>query len=144
IIEVIDTLRGKGPTDIAELSIALATRLIVLGGIESDERSAEARARQALASGAALERFRFMVSEQGGDVAVVDDPSRLELARDRHVVSADHDSVLCGLHAELVGTAAVCLGAGRARVEDAVDPGVGIVIHRGVGATLRAGDPILT
>jgi pyrimidine-nucleoside phosphorylase len=144
IIEVLATLRGTGPADITELSVAQAARLLALGGLADDAPAATARARDALASGAALVRFRDMVREQGGDVAVVDDPSRLDVATDRHDVCADRDGVLCCLHAELVGTAAVSLGAGRAKVEDPVDPGVGIIVHQTVGTRLHRGDRILT
>jgi thymidine phosphorylase len=118
--------------------------MIRLCGLAGDEVSAEEQARTALTSGAALDRFRAMVGAQSGDSTIVDDPARLGLARDHHVVAAPCDGILQSLDAELVGRAAVALGAGRARVEDAVDPGVGVVVHRQAGDTVRGHDPILT
>ncbi len=104
---------------------------------------ADRRVRSTLASGAGLERFRQIIEQQGGDPRVVDDYSRMPAAPERHVVTATADGFLIRLDAELVGRASVALGAGRDRVEDAVDPAVGIVVRAKPGAVVRTGDAIL-
>jgi thymidine phosphorylase len=142
VIESIDVLKGNGPDDTTELSVALATRMLVLAGVEGNEGTAARKVREALASGAGLEVFRRIVENQGGDPRVLDDYSRLPSAPMAHTVRAPGDGHLV-LHAELVGRAAVALGAGRARLEDRIDPSVGIEVVARHGTAVRAGDPVL-
>src|SRR5204863_8442596 len=111
------------------ISVELAARMLVLGRAASDRLDAERRVRDAIASGAGLERFRRIVENQGGDPRVVDDYGRLPAAPGRHVVTAPRGGFLCGLDAELVGRASAALGAGRDRVEDPIDPAVGIMLR---------------
>jgi len=99
--------------------------------------------RQAIASGAGLERFRQIIEAQGGDPKVVDDYQRLPRVDDRHRVTAGRAGYVTALDAELVGRASVALGAGRDRVEDPVDPAVGILVAAKPGEKVNAGDPVL-
>ena len=142
-IESIETLKGRGPSDLEALSIELAARMVLLSGLEADLARATARVRRALASGAGLEKFREIVSNQGGDPSALDDYSRFPSTPDRHVLRADRAGVVVGLGAEAAGRAAVGLGAGRDRLDTPVDPGVGLVIVAPVGADVQTGDPIL-
>ena len=96
-----------------------------------------------LASGAALDRFRRIIEGQGGDPRVVDDYSRLPHVAHRHLVAAPRAGFVTRLDAELVGRASVALGAGRDRVEDPVDPAVGLIVRARQGDAVTAGDPIL-
>ena len=143
VAECVAVLRGQGPPDLEGLCLALCARMLVLGGLAPDEPSALARARQALVSGEALDRFRQMVEAQGGDPAVVDEPARLPMAPAREVVGAPAPGYLAGLDALLVGRAAVALGAGRDTMDDAIDPAVGIVLLAKPGEGLDAGQPVL-
>ncbi len=123
------------------VSMELAARMLVLGQRRrrpSPTPIAECARR--IASGAGLDRFRQIIEQQGGDPRVVDDYSRMPAAPERHVVAATSDGFLSGLDAELVGRASVALGAGRDRVEDTVDPAVGIMVRAKPGAVVRAGD----
>ena len=117
--------------------------MLVLGGVASDRLDAERQVRDAIASGAGLERFRRIVENQGGDPRVVDDYGRLPAAPAHHVVTAPRSGFLSGLDAMLVGRASVALGAGRDRVDHAVDPAVGIMLLAKPGDELRTGDPVL-
>lgn len=143
VVESIETLRGHGPADLTELSVKLAARLVLLAGRASTASDAESVVRHALTSGEGLARFRRMVARQGGDVSVVDDPTRLALAPDRDTVRATRAGYVTGLDAMLVGRAAAALGAGRATAEDRVDHGVGIRVLASLGALVRAGEPML-
>jgi pyrimidine-nucleoside phosphorylase len=143
VIECIDVLKGKGPPDLIDVSVELTSRMLVLGRAAADRADAERRVRGAIASGAGLERFRRIIEGQGGDPKVVDDYTRLPAAPRRHVVSAPRAGYVTRLDAALVGRASVALGAGRDRVEDAIDPAVGILIAAKPGDAVHAGDPVL-
>jgi pyrimidine-nucleoside phosphorylase len=84
------------------------------------------------------------VQAQGGDLAVVDDPSRLAAAHWIETVNAPRSGYLAQIHAQIVGETSVFLGAGRTRKGDPVDYAVGILIHRKVGDYVAAGQPLFT
>ena len=141
--ECLDVLKGGGPADLVTVSVELAARMLVLGAVAADRADGERQARASIASGSALDRFRRIVEAQGGDPRIVDNPARLPRVEQREIVRADRGGFLSRLDAELVGRASVALGAGRDRVEDAVDPAVGIVIKARPGDRVSAGDPVL-
>jgi pyrimidine-nucleoside phosphorylase len=143
VVECLEVLKGRGPADLIEICVELTARMLVLGRIAADRPDAERRTRAAIASGAGLEKFRKIVETQGGDPRVVDDYARLPSVPGRHVVKAPRSGFLTALDAELVGRASVALGAGRNRVEDAVDPAVGIMVLAVPGDAVRAGDGVL-
>jgi len=143
VIECLDVLKGGGPQDLVDVSIELAARMLVLGKVADDIAGAETQVRKAITSGAGLERFRQIIEAQGGDPKVVDDYQRLPRVGDRHRVTAGRAGYVTALDAELVGRASVALGAGRDRVEDPVDPAVGILVAAKPGEKVNAGDPVL-
>jgi pyrimidine-nucleoside phosphorylase len=142
VVECLDVLKGGGPADLVACSMELIVRMLVLGQVASDRAAAEAMAIEAIASGQALDRFRRIIEGQGGDPRVVDDYSRLPVAPSRHILAADRSGFVARLDAELIGRASVVLGAGRNRVEDAVDPAVGIMLMAKPGIEVKAGDPV--
>jgi pyrimidine-nucleoside phosphorylase len=143
VIESLDVLKGRGPADLEELSVLLAARMLVRAGIESAEEKAIGRVKGAIESGAGVEAFRKIIERQGGDPRVVDDYKRLPSTADEAPVLAGRRGYLRDLQAEAVGRAAVSLGAGRARLDDVIDPGVGIRVAADVGAQVSEGEPIL-
>ena len=143
VIESLEVLKGRGPADLVDVSIELAARMLVLGKVAGDLADADRRAREAIRTGAALERFRQIVEAQSGDPRVVDDYSRLPQAPHRNVVEAERRGYVTRLDAELIGRASNALGAGRDRVEDPVDPAVGISIRATVRDAVSPGDPLL-
>jgi pyrimidine-nucleoside phosphorylase len=143
VIESLETLKGRGPADLEGLSVTLAARMLITAGIERDEAVAEAGIREALGSGVALETFRRIIVQQGGDPAVVDDYGRLPSAPDRHAIPAPRTGYVTALQAEQIGRAAVALGAGRATLDDVVDPGVGIEVLCPPGTQAREGEAVL-
>jgi pyrimidine-nucleoside phosphorylase len=143
VIESIETLKTNGPDDVELLSVQLAARMLVLSGGAPALAAAETAVRHALQSGAALEVFRRIIQNQGGDPDVIDDYTKLPLAPDEYRVTAPRSGFVSALRADHIGRAAVWLGAGRARLEDAVDHGVGIEVVAPVGAHVRQGEAVL-
>jgi pyrimidine-nucleoside phosphorylase len=142
VVESIDTLKGTGPADLEQLSIVLAARMLVVAGVAADDTDAETRVRRAIASGAGVEKFAQIIENQGGDPHVVDDYRRLPSAPDRVGIPAPRDGYVETLQAEMVGRAAVALGAGRSRLDDVIDHSVGIVVLAPPGTAVRAGDEV--
>jgi thymidine phosphorylase len=122
VVECVETLKGRGPDDVAALVLLLASRVMVVSGAYA-ESDAERAACRALSSGAALEKMRAMVKWQGGDLRVLSDYSRLPRAASRQAVTANTNGYVAGLQADLVGRASMVLGAGRQRIEDPIDHG---------------------
>ena len=142
VAEAVAALRGAGPADLMEITRALGVEMLLLGGAAATPAEAEARLGSALASGAALAKFREVVAAQGGDPRVVDDPGRLPVARSLEPVSAPRAGFVTAVDARAVAFAALRLGAGRARAEDAVDPAVGVAGLVPVGEPVAAGQPL--
>jgi pyrimidine-nucleoside phosphorylase len=143
VIECIDVLKGHGPQDLIDVSIELTARMLVLGKVANDRADGEQKSRDAIASGAGLQRLQQIIEAQGGDPRVVDDYTRLPSVPGRHLVKATRGGFITAVDAELVGRASVSLGAGRDRVEDSVDFAVGIIVHAKPGDQVVAGDPLL-
>jgi pyrimidine-nucleoside phosphorylase len=144
IVESIDVLKGSGPADVVELVMAFGEEMLVIGGVAVDRPAARILLESALADGSALEKFREVVIAQGGDPAVIDDPSLLPTAPDSYEVVATADGFVDRCDALAIGTAGVRLGAGRQTKDEDVDPGVGITIHAKVGDAVAAGASLAT
>jgi thymidine phosphorylase len=115
-----------------------------LGGAAATVAQGKRDAEQLIASGEAFDKFRQMVSLQGGNVAALDDPTKLPRAKYLRDVISPRSGFIAAMNSEAVGTACVVLGGGREKKEDAVDPAVGIVLHRKTGDQVGAGEPLCT
>jgi pyrimidine-nucleoside phosphorylase len=142
--EAIDTLHGRGPQDFVEHCLVVASYLLVLGGKAEDEPAGRSMAEQALASGAAWQRFRTLVQTQGGDVAYVDHPERLPKANLVQEVCSDRSGYLSTVNARVIGETSVLLGAGRCKKGDPIDHAVGILVHHNVGDWVSQGELLFT
>jgi len=131
VAESVATLQGEGPADLVEVTLALATEMLALAGIDAEPA-------EALADGRALERYRAMITAQGGDPA-----AKLPSAEHTEVVRAESSGWLRVLSARAVGVAAWRLGAGRARKEDPVSAAAGIICLAKPGEQVAAGQPVL-
>jgi pyrimidine-nucleoside phosphorylase len=143
IVETVELLRGGGPADLRELCLHEVATLLAMAGLVADEADGEARAREALHSGAGLDKLRAVVAAQGGDVAQIDDPARLPQAPVREMFVAPRAGYIAAIDAEQVGRASVHLGAGRARKGEAIDPAVGFVLQAKVGDRVEDGQPLV-
>ncbi len=141
IAESIDVLKGGGPDDIVQITKLFATEMLLLAGT-ADRSSADADIERAITSGDAYDSFLQLVKHQGGDVAAIEDPSKLPSVSNVHVIQARNPGHLSRCNAYDIGIAAVRLGAGRAKKEDIVDPAVGIMVLAKVGDTVEEGQPL--
>jgi pyrimidine-nucleoside phosphorylase len=144
VVEVVEILRGGGPRDLRQLCIELAGWMLYLGGVAGSVADGKAQSDKLIASGKALERFRQMVGLQGGDVRAIDDVTKLPQAQRTMMLSSSSNGFVASLQCEQIGTACVILGGGRERKEDAVDPAVGIVLHKKVGDAVSSGEALAT
>lgn len=131
--ESVDVLAGGGPADVVELTLALAREM--LAGAGRDDVDPADR----LADGSAMDVWKKMIRAQGGDP-----DAALPQAKESHVVTAPATGTLTSLDAMAVGMAAWRLGAGRARKEDPVQAGAGVVWHARPGDRVTEGDPLFT
>ncbi len=143
VIEAVEVLKGRGDPGLADVSLEIAARMLVLGRVAATRAEGERQARAAVSSGAALERFRRIIEQQHGDPRIVDDYLRLPTAPACQMLPAVRAGFIARLDAGLVGRASVALGAGRDRVEDVIDPAVGILVRARPGDAVAAGDPVL-
>jgi thymidine phosphorylase len=132
VAESVEVLRGGGPADVVELTVALAREMLALAGITDVDPA------QVLASGKAHEVWERMIAAQGGDPG-----APLPVASHVEELVADRSGVLTRLDAYAVGVAAWRLGAGRARKEDPVQAAAGVRLLAGVGDEVEAGQPLL-
>lgn len=142
IVECLDVLKGGGPSDLRDLCLIIAARMLLLSD-RYDAAGAARAAREALDSGAALQKLRALIARQGGDTRVVDDYRRLPTAARAATVNATRSGYVAAVRAELVGRASSALGAGRARAGEPIDHAAGIVVVRSVGERVQPGDPVL-
>lgn len=144
VVEAIETLQGHGPADLLEMCYALGSQMVVLAKGAANLTEARAKLQEALESGAALEKFKEMIRNQGGDVAVVDHPERLLTAKYEFDLPALQEGVVTKIVANEVGVAAMLLGAGRKTKEDSIDYAVGLKLHKKVGDPVAEGESLLT
>jgi pyrimidine-nucleoside phosphorylase len=142
VIEVLETLKGRGPRSLVEVSRELTAVMFLLGGMEANLDDARARFDGVLASRAALGKFAEIVTEQGGDPAVLEDYARLPVAQFQDSVVAWREGYISGLEAEAIGYASMRLGAGRERLDSIIDPAAGLVFEKSVGDAVQAGERV--
>lgn len=143
VYEAIEILAGRITRgDLLEVSLLLASEMIVLAGVASDIAAAFILVKQALASGQALEKMKQFIAAQGGDPDVCDNSALLPQASLKTSVTLEKAGWLSGMDAEKIGIASLLLGAGRSRKEDEIDPSVGIEIKKRIGDRIESSEDI--
>ena len=140
--EAIDLLAGRAAGDLMEVALTLGSYMLQLAGKADNDESGKALLREAIASGAGLEKLRRMVQAQGGDPAVCDDVGRLPQAPVKRAVCCGRAGFVSRMDTAALGMAAQGLGAGRLRKEDPVDPAVGLVLQARLGDRVEAESPL--
>lgn len=140
--EAIEVLKGDGPEDVKEVSVALAGMMLSLGLENVSHSQGKRMAKKALSSGQAFEKFKEMVRAQGGDIRYVEHPEFFERDAFEGEVLATEDGFLSGMDTEKIGVAAGLLGAGRETKDSVIDMSAGIYLKKKIGDTVKKGEPI--
>jgi len=136
--ESIDVLRGAGPDDVTELTLAFGEVMMELAGIEGGRELLT----EAVESGRALQKLIDVAVAQGGDASVIESPDLLPVCAHEAMITAPRGGHVTRCDALTIGTVATRLGAGRERKEDTIDPGVGITLLAKVGDEVARGEPL--
>jgi thymidine phosphorylase len=133
VAEALEVLAGGGPADVVELTVALATEMLALAGVDGADPA------QTLADGTAMDVFRALIAAQGGDLSVP-----LPIGACSETVTAPRGGTMGDIDAMAVGRTVWRLGAGRSRPGERVAPGAGVCIHRRPGQPVAPGEPLFT
>ncbi len=142
--EAIDTLKGEGPKDLTELVLVLGSQMVVLAKQAETLEEARAKLIEVIENGAALEKFKTFLANQGGDASIVDHPEKLPQAKFQIEVPAKTSGFVSKIIADEIGIAAMILGAGRATKEDEINLAVGLMLRKKVGDSVKAGESLVT
>jgi pyrimidine-nucleoside phosphorylase len=142
VVESLETLKGRGPEDLTLLTETLCAEMLVIGGVADSLDAGLTLARETLNSGRALEKFRALIEAQGGDPRVVDDYALLGVSEQTAELAAPRSGWLTAFDNREIGNAACLLGAGREKVDDEVDHGVGITVLKKLGDAVEEGEPV--
>ncbi|OPX43644.1 pyrimidine-nucleoside phosphorylase [Ruminiclostridium hungatei] len=143
IIEAIETLKNKGPRDLAQVSFELAARMLELGGKGSFEHCSSL-VRHAVESGEALEKMAVLIEKQGGNRAVINDYSLFPRAKYIFEYKSETAGHICSMKTDTIGVASLVLGAGRETKESSIDYAAGIYFHKKTGEKVEKGEVIAT
>lgn len=142
--EAIETLSGKGPEDLLEVSLTLASYMLLgAGRVKTPEEGRELLL-ETIKSKKALDKFAEFVAVQGGDSTFVYNPELLKTASIHYDVKAEADGYVQAIKTDEVGMASMVLGGGRATKESKIDLSVGIIIHKKLGDKVSKNEPIVT
>jgi pyrimidine-nucleoside phosphorylase len=142
--EAIQALAGEGPADLMEVTYALGVEMMILGGFSGGRGEARATLEKLIRTGAAAEHFRKIIEAQGGDPRVVDDPGLLPQAKAVEIYAAPRRGFIGAVEPRAIGRTIIDMGGGRSKMEDPVDPSVGLVITAKPGDWVEAGEPLGT
>src|SRR5688572_18100940 len=139
VMEVSQTLQNVGPVDLHEISIELAARMIHLGKKADSIDQAREMAQAKILDGSAYRKFKEVIQAQGGNPQVLDRFELLPNATGAREILCPRSGYISAINAEDIGMASTMIGAGRDRIEDAIDPAVGVILEAKVGQKIDAG-----
>lgn len=143
IEESIEVLQGSGPKDVTQLTLQLASWMLVLGGVASDKKEGYAKADNAIKSGQALECFYKNVEMQGGDLKKLKNDIGKRRSPHSAVIKAEQSGYILSYDALAVGQAGIYLGVGRNKTSDEVYADAGVILEKKSGNPVKAGDIIM-
>lgn len=145
IQESIELLKGNGPADLEKLIVVIGGYMAVMGNKATTVEQGQQLCEDVIHNGQALERFRAMIKDQGGDPRVIDDPEEiLPQAKYRITLPAKTSGVVSKIVANEIGVASMLLGGGRQKANDKLDYAVGIMFNKKIGDSVEKGEPLLT
>ena len=144
LIEALETLKGRGPEDFNTLCRELSAEMLIMGNAATDADQGRALYDKMIACGDAATKMRDIIRAQGGDPRVVDDYDLLPGAAHQQELTASKKGYVQSIDTEAIGHATMLLGAGRARLDAAIDLGVGLTVHARIGDKLDHESPLVT
>ncbi|MDZ7720369.1 MAG: thymidine phosphorylase [Balneolaceae bacterium] len=142
--ESIDSLNGKGPDDVMEITHLLAGTMIYLGKKADSVDKGIELSKKSVADGSAFQKWIDIVEEQGGDTSVIKNPDLYDRAEFSEPVTSETSGYITEMDAFAMGMVSVELGAGRREKEDDVDPDAGFILHKKIGDRIEAGETFAT
>ncbi len=142
VIEAIETLKGRGPSDLKELCLVLGERMLVMSKVVEDMKKGRELMLKVLKEGIALEKFREMVKNQHGRPEVADDYSILPAAHHIREIEADTEGYVQSIDTQEIGLTAMLLGAGKESRTAEIDPAAGIALRKKYGDMVKKGETL--
>mgnify|MGYP004454661843 CR=1 FL=1 len=143
VIEAIETLKGNGPKDLYDLSIALSANMLYLAG-KGEYSMCEEMAKMSISDGTALAKLTEMVKAQGGNGDYIVNTDNFKKAGYAYSVLSENAGYIQSVNAEAYGLASLNLGAGRSKIEDKIDYTAGIILKKKTGDFVQKGEEIAT
>jgi pyrimidine-nucleoside phosphorylase len=131
--EAIEVLKNRGPEDLRNLCLVLGAHMLKLGGATRNYEEGKNRLEKILKEGTAFDKFKEMVTAQGGNPEIIDNPKLLPRAKHCTKIKADLSGYIQKINSRLIGESAMLLGAGREKKESEIDLSVGIILKKKVG-----------
>ena len=144
MIESIETLKGRGPKDLTDLSVALAGGMIYLAGLAKTHKDGIKKAQASIDDGSALEKFRQMIIDQGGNAKVIDNYDLLPKTEVLLEVKSSKSGFVTKMNCTQLGLHCVRLGGGRMKTSDKVDFAVGFIMNKKIGDPVKKGETLMT
>jgi len=142
IREAVEVLKNRGPEDLRDLCLALGAHMLKLGGAVKNYEEGKNRLETILKEGTAFNKFKEMVTAQGGNSEIIDKPELLPLAKHSTKVKADISGFVQRIDSRLVGESTMLLGAGREKKESKIDLSVGIILKKKVGSKVNINEDL--
>jgi pyrimidine-nucleoside phosphorylase len=139
VLETIEALKGRGPKDLMDVTYTLAEAMLRVAKIKGGKKLLQKK----IANGEALNKFKEIISHQGGDVRVLEDYARLPIAKNKTKVRSSKTGYVHHVDSFKIGMLLVKLGGGRLRKEEKIDPSCGFKVHKKIGDFIKKGECLI-
>jgi pyrimidine-nucleoside phosphorylase len=142
--ESLDVLKGKGPTDVRELSLVLTGQMLAMADPKRSENDIRKELEKLLDNGAAYDAFLRISKEQGADIKYLENPELYPISKHIIEVKSDCKGTISGIDTYQLGLDSIVLGAGRKSLNDTIDPKAGLVVHKHLGDKVEKGEVLIS
>ncbi|MEF9933766.1 MAG: pyrimidine-nucleoside phosphorylase [Clostridium sp.] len=142
VIEAIDVLKGTGPSDVYDLTLEIGGYMLMMASLSDNLEEAKSKLQSAIDSGKALDKLCEMVSNQGGNKDYIHDTSLFKTSSKSLSIISRETGYISHIDSQLIGEAALCLGAGREHKHSIIDLSAGITLKKKVGDYVEIGDEV--
>ena len=142
VVEAIEALNGSIKNDVKEVVLELGSNMLKLAGKGNNLEENKRKMIENIKNGKALEKFKELVQNQGGDISYIEDINKFEKAKYilPVIYEANNEGIVRNLKAEEIGKLSVFLGGGRIKKEDKIDTAVGITFNKKIGDKVERGE----